>query len=95
MDKDKLDKFFEDILQSEGYISSESMDVFRQLIDLTLQFRDNLKAETGRILTVGETRRALDIYLKAVKEGRISTNLDDRIEALVRLWLKEINGITF
>jgi len=95
MDRDDLDKYFEEILANEGYVSAESLDVLKKLINLTLKFRDKLKAETGEILTVGETRRALDVYLKAIKQGRISKNLDSKIEALVRLWIKEINGITF
>ena len=95
MNRDNLDKYFEDILKNEGYVSTDSLDVLKKLINLTLRYRDKLKAETGEILTVGETRQAIDIYLKAIKQGQISTNLDDKIEFLVKLWFKEINGITF
>ena len=95
MKQDDLNKYFNEILESEKYISSGAMDVLRQLIRLTLDYRDKMKAETGEILTVGDTRIAVDIYLGVIKTGRMPAEMTDRIGSLVKYWLQEINDVSF
>nr|MBN2278483.1 hypothetical protein [candidate division Zixibacteria bacterium] len=86
-----IDDFFGEFLDDRGEIPPESILVFRRLIKLTLEFRDNWKSRTGRTLTVGETRRALDIYLEAMNSGFLPSDMEPMIEELVRFWIKNIN----
>lgn len=90
-----IPEYFNELLKSERYISAESMKVLKSLIDLTLKFRDKLKAESDRILTVGDTRRAIEIYLAVVKTGYMQHEDDPVIASLVKYWLKEINNASF
>jgi hypothetical protein len=91
---DRLRKYFGEILQEEGYIPTESFAVLGKLIRLTLDYRDRLAAETGEILTVEETRRGISAYLEAIESEKIPPGLNKKIEGLVLLWLKHINGIS-
>ncbi|SYZ74396.1 hypothetical protein TRIP_C90024 [Candidatus Zixiibacteriota bacterium] len=93
MEQDEIRHFFGEILKENRYISSESMAVFGKLIRLTLQFRDSYFESHAEILTVEETRRGLDVYQNAVGSGRLPEKLSPKIAGLVKLWLKEINGI--
>ena len=92
MNQQDLRKFFGEILKKEGYISSDSMAVFGELIRLTLEYRDRLVEEKNEILTVEETRKGLDAYVAALRQNRLPEGLTDKIANLVRLWLNEING---
>ncbi len=94
-DQDELRKYFGEILKDEGYIQSESLAVFGKLIRLTLEYRDRLFAEKGEILTVAETRTALDAYMITLESGKIPENLEGKILGLVKLWLKQINGKSY
>jgi hypothetical protein len=62
---------------------------------LTIEFRDDWKAKRDEIVTVDDARQATEVYLAILKTGRIPKDLDYKVEQLVRLWLKEINGKTF
>ena len=92
MDKHDLKRFFGELLKEEKYISSESMAVFGKLIRLTIAFRDRWKAEENEIVTIDDTRRALDVYVTALKEGKLPDDLDKKTTELVKLWLRKING---
>lgn len=91
MDQQDLRRFFGEMLKEQGYVSSESMAIFGKLINLTVGFRDRWKAEKNEIVTVDDTRKALDAYSAALKEERIPDGLERKIEELVRLWLQKIN----
>ncbi len=90
MDQEDLRRYFGEMLRKEGYISSESMSVFGKLIRLTIEFRDRLKKEKDEILTVEDTRKAVEVYLSILKTGHRPDNLDEKIDKLVDLWLREI-----
>lgn len=95
MDQEDLRLFFGKMLKDEGYISSESFAVFGRLIRLTIQYRDRLLETENVTLTVDDTKQGIAIYLEALKTGRLAESIDPKIDRLVRLWLKEINHITF
>ncbi len=95
MDQEDLRLFFGKMLKDEGYISSESFAVFGKLIRLTIQYRDRLLETENVTLTVDDTKRGIAIYLETLKTGRLAESIDPKIDGLVRLWLKEINHITF
>jgi hypothetical protein len=93
--EDDLRRYFGDLMKQEGEIPSEALAVLGKLIRLTTEFRDLWKAETGESLTVEETRAAIEIYLSVIKTGLLPNRLEPKIDRLVRLWLKEINGKTY
>jgi hypothetical protein len=92
MDQTDLKRFFGELLKEQKYIPSESMEVLGKLIRLTIAFRDRWKAERDDILTVEDTRNALDAYQAVLSGGKLPEGLDEKTIELVRFWLKEING---
>jgi hypothetical protein len=95
MTQDNIKEYLKTVLENNKDISPEAIDIFKKLIDYTIKYRDELKAKTGEILTVGETRQAVDIYLEAVETERLRSGLDPKIDRLVKYWLTEINGAEF
>ncbi|UCD95351.1 MAG: hypothetical protein JSU69_04695 [Candidatus Zixiibacteriota bacterium] len=91
MNPNDLERFFGELLKQEKYIPSASMAVLGKLIRLTIAYRDRWKAEKDEILTVEETRKALDAYQAVLKDGKMPEGLDRKTAGLVKLWLKEIN----
>ena len=95
MKQDNIKKYFKTILENNKNASVETIEILKKLIDCTIEYRDKLKAKTGEILTVGETRQAVDIYLEAVEVERLRGDLEPKIDRLVKYWLTKINGATF
>ncbi len=60
------------------------------LMSETLKFRDKLKEETGQILTVEDTRRALD-GLEQCLDGRpMPSGLTPEQQLLTQIWLDRL-----
>jgi len=95
MSSDDLKKYFESIFAEKGEITEGEKNIIMILIDSTLQYRDQLVRNTGKTLTVEETQMALNIYMHAVKTGKLPANLQKKIGQLIRIWLERINGMTF
>jgi len=95
MNQDNIKEYFKTVMENNRNISPEAIDILKKLIDHTIKFRDELKADTGEILTVGDTRQAINIYLQAVQTEHLQDNLDPIIDRLVKYWLMEINGALF
>jgi len=95
MAKDDLRRFLIEMLLGDHDADSEEFAVVGELIRLTLGYRDRWKIAKDEILTVEDTRRALDIYEQVIKTGEFPTDLDEKIGGLVKLWLKKINRLFF
>ena len=95
MQQDDIQRYLASILREEESLSSEEMAVFGKLIRLTVEYRDRRKTEHNDILTVEETKRALEAYEKALKDNKMPDGIDEKIRGLVKLWLKKINRIFF
>ena len=95
MRQDNIQEYFKMVLEQNKNASVETIAILMKLIDYTTKYRDDLKARTGEILTVGETRKAVDIYLEAVQTERLRGDLVPKIDGLVKYWLTEINGASF
>ncbi len=93
--EEDIRRYFAELLRQEGQIPSEALTVLGKLIRLTIQFRDEWKKEKNEILTVEETKAAVEIYLTVIKTGLLPNRMEEKIDRLVRLWLKEINGKTY
>ncbi len=86
-------RYLRRLLTKNRQATKEDLETFSRLIDLTLEYRDKLKAGTGEILSIEETKMAINIYIVAQETARLPANLDSKTGPLIRLWLKEINGI--
>jgi hypothetical protein len=95
MESDDLRRFFAELLRDHGYIPTSAMQTMGKLIRLTVEYRDRWKEKHREILTVGETRRAIEIYLRIIEADRYPEEVEPKIDGLIRLWLKEINGRTY
>ena len=64
--------------------------VMAVLVSATVEFRDALKQDTGEVLTVGDTRKALT-GLEALLKGRaLPDDLTDIQRRLVSLWYAKL-----
>ncbi len=95
MNQDDIQQFFKSLTTGENKIPPDQMEILLKLINLTIQFRDDLARDTGETLSVEETRMALNIYLSALQNGHLPGNIEKKIGKLIALWLKEIDGKTF
>jgi hypothetical protein len=64
--------------------------MFSMLVNTALRYRDMLLHSTGKTLTVGETRAALDAFMEVLKTHQIPAELDKRVHDLIVLWLEEL-----
>jgi len=69
---------------------SEAGDVLAVLIKETEKFRDKIKEERGVILTVADTRLALDGLEKYLKGDNWEQNLTGEQAALLQIWIDRI-----
>lgn len=93
--EEDIRRYFGELLKAEGSVPPKAMTVLGKLIRLTIEFRDRWKAEKNEILTVEDTKKATKIYMSILKTGQPPDKLEEKIDKLVRIWLKEINGKTY
>ena len=91
-DEKNLNNYLTELIKGKRNLSSRERVVFEKLVRLTLEFRDKWSSEKKEILTVGDTQKALDIYMIILSGQKPAGNIDARIDELVRLWLKMINN---
>ena len=64
--------------------------VINMLIRETVKFRNKLKEETGDILTVGDTRVALDALGTQLEGGKLPSEMTPEQRALTQIWIDRI-----
>jgi len=90
MKDDDIAKLFARITEHFKHADDTAHQMFKILVNTTLSYRDKLMEETGVPLTVGETQKALDVFMKVLKTHKIPAGLDKNIHNLVILWLEEV-----
>lgn len=60
------------------------------LISETAKFRDKLKEETGEVLTVGDTRTALDALEDYLNGKPLPKELTPEQKAMVQIWIDRL-----
>ena len=60
------------------------------LFSETLKFRDKLKDDTGEVLTVEDTRVALDALGQFLKDGQIPKSLTSEQKSLTQIWIDRL-----
>lgn len=82
------------LLQSLGASMLESQSnptgAVAMLISETVKFRDKLKEETGQVLTVGDTRAALDALENYLNKKPLPDDLTPEQKALVQIWIDRL-----
>lgn len=69
---------------------SQAGDVLNMLIKETEKFRDKLKEERGVVLTVADTRIALEGLEKYLNGEKWEQNLTGEQAALLQIWIDRI-----
>ncbi len=82
---DELERLFETLGGKSSPAGTVSI-----LISETVRFRDSLKERTGVILTVGDTRAALDELQNRLNGLPPSGRLTPNQEGLVQIWLERL-----
>ena len=82
------------LMQSLGVSVLESQvnptGAVAMLISETVKFRDKLKEETGDILTVADTRAALDALENYLNGQLLPDDLTPEQKALVQIWIDRL-----
>ncbi|MEW5796638.1 MAG: hypothetical protein AB1772_09805 [Candidatus Zixiibacteriota bacterium] len=73
-----------------GRTGHEAVQVVNTLIRETVKFRDKLKQETGEILTVGDTRIALDALTEHLQGRKMTNGLTPEQKALTQIWIDRL-----
>ena len=73
-----------------GGLNNGSSQIVNTLIRETVKFRDKLKAETGEILTVGDTRAALEALSEHLGGQKISNGMTPEQKALTQIWIDRL-----
>ena len=87
---DDIAKLFDRIAEHFKDADDKTHEMFSILVTVALRFRDQLMKETGVPLTVGETQKALDAFMKVLKTHQIPPSLDKNIHDLLIMWLEEV-----
>ena len=73
-----------------GRGGQEAVQVVNTLIRETVKFRDKLKQERGEILTVSDTRIALEALTEHLKGRKITNGLTPEQKALTQIWIDRL-----
>lgn len=87
---DDIERLFGRIAEHFKHSDERSHQMFKMLVSTTLKFREDVVQKTGVPLTVGETQKALDIFMEVLKTHKMPPNLDKNVHDLVIIWLEEI-----
>jgi hypothetical protein len=69
---------------------SDPTGTVAMLITETVRFRDKLKDETGEVLTVSDTRVALDALEKHLNGDPLPKNLTSEQKTLTQIWVDRL-----
>ncbi len=89
-----LDDELELLMQSLGSMVLETQadprGAVAMLVSETVKFRDKLKEETGQIITVGDTRAALDALENYLNGNPLPNELTTEQKALAQIWIDRL-----
>jgi len=73
-----------------GGRNNGSAQIVNTLIRETVKFRDKLKTETGEILTVCDTRVALEALTEHLSGRKITNGMTPEQKALTQIWIDRL-----
>ncbi|HWR82243.1 MAG TPA: hypothetical protein VN285_02965 [Candidatus Deferrimicrobium sp.] len=90
MNEDELRLLMESLGAAILERRSDPTGAVAMLISETLKFRDKLMAETGVVLTVGDTRIALDALEVCLSGRPLPKGLTPEQRALTQIWIDRL-----
>ncbi len=90
MDKETLNKIMESLSKGDFNKSDDPRGTLSILINETVAYRDKLKEEYGKVLTVVDTRIALDALQAYLVSGNLTVELTPEQNELVKIWLNKL-----
>ncbi len=87
---DDINLVFEKIKEHFENKQDGGHEMFQTLVNVTLKHRDDLEKTGELVITVDETKKALEVFMKILVERRFPDNVDARIKELVLKWLDEL-----
>jgi hypothetical protein len=92
MKDDELQKLMQSLGASVFASRRDPRGTMAILISETVKFRDKLKQESGKTLTVGDTRAALDGLQKHLTGQPVPDDLSSEQQALLNIWIERLTG---
>lgn len=86
-----LDSMSNQIFGNQKTVDSEKQpEILRKLMRETIKFRDKLKEETGYIITVDDTRKALEALEAHLRNEKASKDLASEQKALAQILIDTV-----
>ena len=90
LDEGDIQELFDRVSEHFEGADEGARGMFGMLVQIALRYRDTLVHSSGKPLTVGETRGALNAFMGVIKTHEMPVDLDKRVHDLVVMWLEEI-----
>ena len=90
LSEEKLRLLIDSMSSELGNGDQTSSQVTNMLVRETVKFRNKLKEETGEILTVGDTRTALDALGSHLEGREFPQELTPEQKALTQIWIDRL-----
>ncbi len=92
IDDRDIEELFERIQDHFEQVDEKTKDMFDMLIEQTLEFRKKCAEANGHVLTVGETKQALDAFMIVLRVQKIPANLPKPVYDLIIRWLEALKN---
>ena len=92
MDETDIQKLFTEAIEYPQQDTGPGRKVFSTLIRSTLEYRDDLKASSGVVVTVEDVRACLNWLVPAMATGNMPETDNEIRLGLLKIWLKELRN---
>ena len=86
MEEKDIEKLFLSVAETSENQTREVKDVFSVLVRSTLQYRDDMLASEGIIITVEDVRVTLEHLVPFLETGRLPATTDHVKSDLLKIW---------
>ena len=93
MEEDDIERLFLSVAEASENQTTELRDVFAVLVRSTLQYRDDMLASKGIIVTVKDVRVTLECLLPFLETGRLPDTTDPIKLDLLKIWKDSLSRL--
>jgi len=93
LESDDIERLFQGVLGDSGLNSDAVRQVFSILIRATLEYRDQVLASRGIVVTVEDVRTGLDWLVPAFATGNVPEMENKLSLGLLKTWLRELKAV--
>ena len=90
MDDDSLKALLQSAGQISGHDQSDPRGTMAILLSETVKYRDRLKAETGVVLTVDDTRKAINALERYLISDSLPSDITPTQRELAQIWIERL-----